>query len=396
MTRNFPKILVLGSLLPGSKDGGGVVKDEILKRYPKDRYVCFALDYENILPKSGEIPESLQGVPYLVRPLAFRLRMRGAKFYAPFLRAIELHLITPWRIREAINFGRKHKIELVWGELQGYALLLVQKVAKGLGVPFVGSIWDDPQGWFQDYGFDSLTRGFMRRKFRQGLAAARNISVSGEAMQRAYEKEYGIHSVILRHGFESPVLAAADNKREGEIAIGFVGSSYGRDAWIAFLSAIARLNKIGRVRIRLLVFGTGEFPYRQDGVQIEIKGWLPAQVMLRELASADFCYFPYWFAPAKRRHAEFSFPNKFETYLAAGKPVLFHGPEYAGITEIIHKYGVGLCVHSLKEEEIIRAVERLAQDAALRNSFSRAAIAAFHAEFNAKTMMRNFEKFING
>ena len=38
----LPKLLVLSTSLPGSRHGGGVVQDEILRRYPRDRYVCFA------------------------------------------------------------------------------------------------------------------------------------------------------------------------------------------------------------------------------------------------------------------------------------------------------------------------------------------------------------------
>jgi hypothetical protein len=129
-------------------------------------------------------------------------------------------------------------------------------------------------------------------------------------------------------------------------------------------------------------------------VEIEVRGWQPADVMLREIAESDFCYLPYWFEPAKRRHVELSFPNKFETYLAAGRPVFFHGPEYAGIAEAVHKFGVGLCVHNLSQSEILAALEKMITDLSLRKSFSRAAILAFHSEFNSNVMMANFAGLI--
>ena len=116
--------------------------------------------------------------------------------------------------------------------------------------------------------------------------------------------------------------------------------------------------------------------------------------MLREISETDFCYLPYWFAPLKRRHVELSFPNKFETYLAAGRPIFYHGPEYAGIVDTIRKHGVGLCVHSLDPKEIISALEKMIKDISLRESFNKAAISAFHSEFNAKVMVRNFADLI--
>jgi glycosyltransferase involved in cell wall biosynthesis len=391
----LPKLLVLGSSLPGGRHGGGVVQDEILRRYPKDRYVCFAVSDPDIGIEGAELPESQRGVPCLVGPLVARPRLRGARFYLPLLRALGLRVLASRRIQQAVAFGKSHGVDLVWAELQGDAVAIAQKVAAGLGVPFVGTVWDDPEGWLADGGYDRFSRQLLQNRFREALGRARRLSTAGEAMQQAYEKEYGVKSVILRHGFEQPVVPPERGQAQEEIVVGFVGSAYGRDAWMAFLAAVAQSNTLGKLpRIKLRVLGGAGFPYRQPGVEIECRGWQPAAVMLRQIAETDFCYLQYWFDPAKRRHAELSFPNKLQTYLAAGRPVLFHGPAYAGIAETVRKYGIGLCVHSLEEEEIGKALTRLIVDQSLRESLSRAALAAFHAEFNATRMMTNFAELI--
>jgi hypothetical protein len=392
---HLPKLLVLTSSPPGCFHGGGVVLDEILRRYPRDRYVSFSV---NALPRGADrrqAPESLRGIPSRTGPLVPRLGLRGARFYMPVLWAIGFRGVASLRIRQAFAFGQRHGVELVWAELQGDALVIAQRVADRLGVPFVGTVWDDPEGWFADYGYDRFSRRFLWGKFRGALRTARNLSTAGEAMQRAYESEYGVRSVILRHGFDT-LATPPERRRDDEgIEIGFVGSAYGRETWNAFLSAVQYLNGLSRLpHIRLRVFGGGDFPYKCDGVQIEVRGWQPADRMLRELAETDFCYLPCWFEPAKRRHAELSFPNKFETYLAAGRPVLFHGPVYAGVAAIIRQYGVGLCLHSLDEKEIVPALERLSTDSAMMDSFARAARVAFHTEFNAHVMVRNFSYMI--
>lgn len=360
-----------------------MVLDEILKRYPKGRCVCFSTAPPDDGAPEESAPASLRGVPCRVGPLVPRLRWRGARFCMPIVRAIGLHGLALWRVRQAVSFGRRHGVELVWAEFQGDALVLARKVAQGLGVPLAGTVWDDPEGWLADGGYDPFCRRFLRRRFREALRHARSVSTAGEAMQRTYEKEHGIQSVILRHGFDAP--AAAQSRRGGDgIVIGFVGSAYGRDAWTAFLSAAARLNASGKLpQIKMRTFGAGVLPYRREGVEIESKGWRPAAEMLRGIAETDFCYLPYWFESKKRRHVELSFPNKFETYLAAGRPVLFHGPEHAGVAETIRKYGVGRCVHSLKEDRIAAVLEELIGDEAQRESFSRAAADAFRSEFNA-------------
>jgi len=374
--------------------GGGVVREDILKRYPKDRYVCFSVGPRDQSFGGGQLPTVLQGVPFQIRPLEATPRLRGARFYLPVLRALGFRVLAPWRIRQAVGFGRRHRIDLVWADLQGEALLIAAQVAQSLGVPLVGSLWDDPEGWLRDGGYDRLARRLLWKRFRQALRQAWHLSTAGEAMQEAYEKEYGIKSVILRHGFDRPVFPTKMPRDANGIIIGFVGNAYGPDAWQAFLAAAAQINAGARTpRIKVRAFGPG-VPYRSPGVEMEDRGWQPTEAMLQEIAKTDFCYLPYWFEPQKRRHVELSFPNKFETYLAAGRPVLFHGPAYAGIAQTIRQYGVGLCVHSLDEAEITGAVERLILDNSLKESCSRAALAAFHAEFNATKMIANFAELI--
>lgn len=393
--KKYPKLLIFGYKLPGSRDGGGFVKEEILKEYPKEKYICFAVNPYDPDNPSDELPSSLRNIPFMIGPLVLRMKFRGSRFFMPFIRAIGFYIIAPWRVRQMVKFGRKHKVDLIWAELYGDAVLLPKKVSKKLGIPFVGTVWDDPEGWLQDFGYDRFSIWLLRRRFRQALQSARNISTAGEAMQRVYEDEYGVKSVILRHGFKEFYPSKKIRKNDKRIVIGFVGSAYGRDAWTAFLEAVAVMNASGKYpELCIKIFGSNQFPYRKEGVKIISRGWQPSDVMLEELSETDFCYLPYWFNPKKRKHAELSFPNKFETYMAAGCPVIFHGPEYAGITETIGKYGVGLCLHSKDEDQIVSAIKEMIEDRALRKKFERSVGDAFYAEFNHDMMMMNFNRLI--
>ena len=268
---------------------------------------------------------------------------------------------------------------------------------KRLGVPLVGTIWDDPEGWLADDRYDTLSPRLLRRHFRAALSLARRVSTVSEAMQEAYRQEYGLDSQLLRHGHdrEDKVVISEINNPRQAITVGFAGNFYGEEAWQAFLTACAQLNAQGGLPpIRVALFGGGRFPYPHPGVEVDYQEWLPCREMPRRLAAVDFCYLPYWFAANKRRHAELSFPTKLTTYMAAGRPVLYHGPEYAGVTGIIRNYGLGLCVHSLRPQILSLAVQRLLTDQDLWRALSNASLAAFAEEFNMEIMLKNFASLL--
>jgi hypothetical protein len=112
--------------------------------------------------------------------------------------------------------------------------------------------------------------------------------------------------------------------------------------------------------------------------------------MLRKLSATDFCYLPCWFAPEKRRHAELSFPTKLTTYLAAGRPVLYHGPAYAWAAQVMRDWRLGISIHSLCPDDICRESKPLMTEETWRENFSQAAREAFEKEFNARVMQANF------
>jgi hypothetical protein len=364
---------------------------EVLAGLPTDSYACFAVDPAH---RRGRAAESQDRVARRAGRLVPRPPRRAARFVMPVYRAVGFRLGASWRTHQAVQFGRQHRVDLVCAELQGDALAIAQSVAHGLGVPLIGTVWDDPEGSFADYGYDRSSRSLLRRRFEEALQTARAISTAGEAMQAAYKVRYGIDSVILRHGFAKPALAPPAIARD-TVTIGFAGNPYGKETWRVFLDAVAALNTSQPARrIGLRVFGAPGFPHSHPHVPIDIRGWAPAEIMLRDLAQTDFCYLPYWFEPRKRTHVELSFPNKFETYVAATRPTLYHGPAYAGIAATILEYNVGACVHSLDRDVVVRAVADMIGDIDRRRAFERAALAAFEREFNSRVMARNFKSLI--
>jgi hypothetical protein len=305
--------------------------------------------------------------------------------------------MSPWRAHQVVAFGRRHGVDLVWAEFQGEALVLAAGVAAGLRVPLVGSIWDDPEGWLADARYDPLSRRVLLRRFREALAEARRVSTVSEAMQADYRRRCGLESVILRYGHDpADAMATPIPHNQENTVVGFAGNVYGEDAWRSFLAACALINAEGRLPpVKIRVFGSKAFPYPHPGVEVACEGWLPVKEMLRRLADVDFCYLPYWFTQAKRRHAELSFPTKLATYLAAGRPVLHHGPPWACAHEVVRRWQVGLNLNSLEPAAISRVMMRLCLDKPSQEKFSLASLKAFKEEFNSRVMLAGFQELIS-
>jgi hypothetical protein len=62
--------------------------------------------------------------------------------------------------------------------------------------------------------------------------------------------------------------------------------------------------------------------------RIEKLGYLPQDKTIRHLSECGILYCPYFFDEKRKEISKTSFPSKLSTYLAAGKPIFYHGPGY--------------------------------------------------------------------
>ena len=112
------------------------------------------------------------------------------------------------------------------------------------------------------------------------------------------------------------------------------------------------------------------------------------------LSGCDVCYVPYWFDDAFRAGVELSFPNKMSLYLAAGRPVLFHGPERSTPTRFLERWPVGIACHSLDPRAIADALTVAATDADFHERAAAAIPQALRAELGLHVFRRRFAEFV--
>ncbi|MCJ7743688.1 MAG: glycosyltransferase [Dehalococcoidales bacterium] len=181
----------------------------------------------------------------------------------------------------------------------------------------------------------------------------------------------------------------------GDLIIGLAGQIYATEEWQALLTALDTVGwKIrGRdVRIRLL----GRWPRinASSPLRIEYLGWHTQEHTVKLLSEADLLYCPYWFDPVFETEARLSFASKLTTYFAAGRPVLFHGPDYAAPAAFLKENDAGFICNSNNQPRIIDALNTLAADEELCFRLASNARLAFDKHLTLDTLRSKFAEFL--
>ena len=234
---------------------------------------------------------------------------------------------------------------------------LAHRLADALKVPLVCLVWDPPAYLLQQARYDRLTRQVLLRDFRKSLQRASRVAVVSRAMECEYAKLTTATFTILRHvAISSPsaeTFLPLAPEESAEWVIGFAGSMYAEDAWLALLRALDDADWViaGRaIRLRLLTPIITVVSWRP--ANIDFLGYRDATDVQSVLRTCDMAFLPQPFSPYLRELCEMAFPTKLSEYLSAGLPVLVLAPEYSALHEFLAEHPVGTACASLDSVDI--------------------------------------------
>lgn len=394
-----PSVLLLSGAVPSEKDVGGLILRELLQYYPHNHICAALLHYGHNREPSAD----LGWLPFISEPLPFVI---GAGWSAGLRGRIATHCrfrharhFSQRRlVRRMVRFAKRHQVELLWAVLNRPPIYhIATETARQLGVPMVCTVWDPPDSVCHGHHLDRLSRNVAQRDFRRALKTAKRCAVMSEAMRDEYAARHGVETVIMRQGVrpEDSLPVATSPNDDGRFVIGFSGTMYAVREWRALLAALARVDwQIAGREVVVRALTTSMDGTVQGRANIEWLGWRPMAETIRLLAESDVNYLPYWFDDAHRTAVRLCFPSKLSPYLAAGRPVLFHGSAESSPRRFFERYPVGLCVHSLDEDEMIAALERVATDRAFYQHSATAIEAALDEELNTDVFRARFAELI--
>jgi glycosyltransferase involved in cell wall biosynthesis len=393
------KVLLLTDMPPCENFTAGLVLAELCSFLPQDSLACYAVVNPALDP---QIPPSLSWMPveFDVKPREnwlFRSKPIGG------LISLIMEGYTTWiSVRKianrAIEFGRKFGADLLWCILEGQTMIRLSiPVSRGLGIPLFTEVWDPPGWWLRENKVDRITTRRVLEDFEKAVRGSVRCGTASWAMAEQYSQDYETETVPLLPSLslDQAMLPATEPNQGGDFTIGLAGQIYASAEWNALIEALTSADwKIcGRdVKIRLLGqwIGIGA----NGKMRVEFLGWHSQRETVKLLSEADVLYCPYWFDPAFETEARLSFPSKLTTYLASGRPVLFHGPRYGSPGRFLEEHRAGVCCYSLEAGEILKTLEELVVNVDLYSDITRNGRKAFEEHLTVATLRKSFSQFL--
>ena len=271
-------------------------------------------------------------------------------------------------------------------------------VADGIGVPLRVQVWDPLGWWLTAHNVDRLNRNWDLALFDKAMRQAVTCATASWAMASRYEQTYGTPCipVIASHDAALVQFPPPELHKSDELIIGMAGQFYADSEWLALLKALDHAGwQVAGRNVILKVFGNHPPPGSTPAGHLNFQGWKPQEEVIASLArSCDLLYCPYPFAAAMKEVAELSFPSKIPSYLAAARPIVFHGPSYASPAVYLAEKEAAFVCRGADPAAVYDGLVSLVEDRMLYARLAAAARAAFLSDFTLERMSANVRQFL--
>jgi glycosyltransferase involved in cell wall biosynthesis len=395
---SVPKILLITGTLPYSYGVGGIILGDLCDLYPRDHLCCFA-----------DASTDFSVPAWLPTTYATKLHFPGYHFLRrarfTFLRRIAEGIDQldaryrrwPGIVHDVVKLGQAHQVDIVWAVLDSpMTIYLAAKVAARLSVPLHAQIWEPAERVGQLNQVNRLLVGLLLRDFDRTIQYARCCAVVSEAMRNEYQT-VSPRTIIVRHGLEEKHWRPPSDSLhdDSQLVIGFAGSLYASQEWIALIRALNEVNwRIHDRDVKIVLLSQRCPVITSQAAHIEYYGWRPVAQVLEILSRADILYLPYWLDPQYETTVKLAFPTKLSTYLAVGKPVLYHGPADSSPAHFMHMYPFGYMCNSLESEEILHVLSRFSIEHTEYRIMAAQTHIAREEELSFARFKRSFAEFI--
>ena len=344
--------------------GGGITAFNVLEPCPPEcsvRYVTLraAADREPVFP---EISARVRWCPSRNFP---EIRLGGRFSLVQQYGAWRSHHRQRWDVsgvEKAVMAGKEfHASNVLLVSPQG-EITTTLNVARRMGLPVVG--------WFMDDYFQTPED---KTALLELITLCRRVFVISAAMRDDFQNRSGVTATVLNNSVDFPLRRASCmslNKPLKIVYAGAINSYYEK-----VLRFVVDELEVGSRSISLDIFTTSELPawLPRCGRAVRVLLPLDPPSMRQHLQSYDATLLLSSFEESDRVIATTSQASKMADYVAAGRPVIAVGPEYAQNVRCVTENHLGISVTDKSQGAFCNAVQCLLDDSELRNLMGEAA-----------------------
>jgi glycosyltransferase involved in cell wall biosynthesis len=394
------KIVLLSDLPPCKNYTAGLVLDQLCRFLPRGSIACFCVSAPELEAKTSS---DLDWIPteYRNRPLeAISLFKRYPLVHG--LLNLGLHNYNRIAVRrlvsQAIKYARNFGADTLWCPLQGETQIrLALPVAQSLRITLLVQIYDHPTWILRGNSTPSFLQAQILKMFSKVVTNCRACATASWPMAKEYNEQFHVKTVsFLPSLHRGLAVDPAEKINSGqELVIGLAGQMYATKEWEALLRALDMVGwRISNRNVRIRLLGRWPRLTSTTPLRLEWLGWHTQQNTIRLLSETDILYCPYWFDSVFETEARLSFPSKLTTYFAAGRPVLFHGPQYAAPAVFLKDNDAGLICDSNDESKILKALNTLVSDERMYHRLTCNGRAAFDKYLTLENLRTSFAQFL--
>ena len=374
---------------PASPDASGIgslfLRDLIASRPDLKVLVC-------------EVPPFLLG-SNRVAPSKLKRLLRAASTRIPRFQTLRLRWFRLFhleaRAKAVAEFATAEGLDRIWATASSVEMIWIAQLLAARGFDLRVTVWDAPEYLCGNLGLTLALQEDVLSSFADVMGHAKVVSVIGHAMQKDYQRRFGIKSEIIRHGIRAQLRPVALAPRpDTTLRIVFAGSLYSKQEWNSFVEALDSAGwQINGRPVSLSFIGRFPLSGARKPRQINLLGEKSFEETLDLLSGMDIGYLPYWFDAAHEIVARTSFPGKLSAYAAAGLAVFHHAPAYTEAAAFLQAYPFGVTCPSLDPAEIVAALTQFSE-IALTESVSAARELAYREELSQAAMAVRFGRFL--
>jgi glycosyltransferase involved in cell wall biosynthesis len=217
-------------------------------------------------------------------------------------------------------------------------------------------------------------------------------------MAEKYNEDFGVRAISFFPSLDAKLaLPPADKMHHRrEFVIGIAGQIYATEEWARLVEALNSVKWVINGReIKIVIMGNRMFySHIQFNEHVGFMQWGSQAETVKIMSDSDLLYCSYWFSPTFETEARLSFPSKLTTYLAAGRPVFFHGPEYASPARFLKENEAGILCHSLDKSKIINSISKIIHSPRLYAELANNGRKAFDKYLTLDTLKKSFADFL--